>query len=222
MPALMRVAADILDVRLGLAQAIADLFIVGAFYGDKSIPVPVMIQRIVNILIEDESGDVRDALKQVGADRWASPDSADSAEDALEDAAKRTDNPENLTNRVVEALTVDAGVNDGRLAAPHNRAEMASPIAGDNQHEVVAGVAQGDAFEASFARAQASGRSSKRSSADEILAAAQRAVTLPEGLEGSPPLSPGVLPITSAPTYGLGISVEHSPPRTNHPSFAPP
>ncbi|CAK9782157.1 unnamed protein product [Cutaneotrichosporon oleaginosum] len=213
MPALMRLASDIIDVRLGLAQAIADLFILGAFYGDKTLPVPAMIQRIVNILVEDESSDVRDALKEVGADRWAQTDASVTAEDAFGSAARNTDDVEHLTNRVVDALTVDTLDAESRMAAPHNRAAIASPMISDNHSEAFTS-SSSDPFEASFARAQASGRTSKRSSADEILAAAQRAVTLPEGLEGSPPLSPG-LPISIPPPFGLTSSVENSPPRMN-------
>lgn len=223
MPALVRLAIDILDVRLGLAQALADLFILGAFYGDKSLPVPAMIQRIVMILLEDESRDVRDALHEVGADRWAKSDSSVTPEDALEEAAESTDNPDHLRHSVQDALSVEALEAEERLAAPHNRAEMASPILAENQPERHSSSGS-DPFEASFARAQAqpSGtRPGKRSSADEILAAAQRAVTLPDGVGGSsPPLSPN-LPGVAPPTFGLGICVEDSPPLLN-PTHSPP
>lgn len=206
MPALMRLASDILDVRLGLAQAIADLFILGAFYGDKSLPVPAMIKRIVRLLAHDESGDVRDALREVGADRWASSDdSSASASDALDEATSETENPEGLANRVSEAMASEADEASSLLAEPHHRAEIPSPNL-DDDSDVLSMVSSDDPFEASFARAQADvGRkSSKPGSADSVLAAAKRASTLPEGMEGSPPLTPAG---DATPTYGLGINV---------------
>lgn len=221
MPALARLATDILDVRLGLAQAIADLFILGAFYGDKALPVPNMIQKIVNQLARDESSDVRDALREVGADRWASNDSSLSASEALSEASSANENPENLAHRVEEALSTESTEVAAHRATPHNRAQIPSPNI-DDDDDMLSMSSSDDPFEASFARAQAnaSERNIKRSSVDEVLAVAHRATTLPDAMQGSPPVSswdsssstPTSISNKVTPTFGLGIRLRDSPP----------
>lgn len=223
MPALARLATDIIDVRLGLAQAIADLFILGAFYGDRNLPVPEQIKDIVNTLADDVSSDVRNALKEVGADRWASNDNSLSASEALSDASSANSNPENLAQRVQNALAPEAEDVSQSLASPHNRAQIASPLVGPEDDDDVLSVASpDDPFEASFAQAQAQahsrGRSSTQSNPDEVLAAAHRATTLPDTLNGSPPLTPTGWGNNPTPTYGLGIVLRQSP----EPARSPP
>ncbi|BEI87031.1 hypothetical protein CcaverHIS002_0703770 [Cutaneotrichosporon cavernicola] len=191
MPALVRLATDILDVRLGLAGAVADLFIIGAFYGDKSIPIPSIIRGIVEILLKDESVDVRNALCEIGVDRWANTDSSVTAGEVLASEMAATDSPGSLIRCVTDALS-DGPPDDERVASPHNRAEVPSPAlpAMPQDQSDLQDNAGIDPFSESFVRAQISGVMSARSVADDILAAAHRAVTFPEGLEGSPPLSP--------------------------------
>ncbi|GMK60040.1 hypothetical protein CspeluHIS016_0902570 [Cutaneotrichosporon spelunceum] len=138
MPVLSRLATDILDVRLGLARAIADLFILGAFYGDKSMPVPATIRSVVKILLEDESVDVCDALREVGMDRWANADSSVTAEDALESKMAQTPNPEGLMQRVGHALTEEPP-DDCPLAELHSRREAAWPVVPESQSDVLSG-----------------------------------------------------------------------------------
>ena len=58
-----------MDIRLGLAQAIADLFIVGAYYGKEAGPVPKEIRELAQHLQHDVSTDVQDTLRNVEIDR---------------------------------------------------------------------------------------------------------------------------------------------------------
>jgi hypothetical protein len=64
-PALPRLSHDVIDVRLGLAQAIADLFVVGAYYGQETGPIPKEISQLTELLSDDEAADVRDTIKKV-------------------------------------------------------------------------------------------------------------------------------------------------------------
>ena len=64
-PALPRLSHDVIDIRLGLAQAIADLFVIGAYYGEKTGAVPKEIAQLTDLLSHDEAADVRDTIKKV-------------------------------------------------------------------------------------------------------------------------------------------------------------
>lgn len=64
-PSLPRLSTDVVDIRLGLAQAIADLFVVGAYYGDQTGSVPNEIKNLARILRDDDSAEVRDTLRNV-------------------------------------------------------------------------------------------------------------------------------------------------------------
>jgi serine/threonine-protein phosphatase 4 regulatory subunit 1 len=68
-PALPRLSTDVVDVRLGLAQSIANLFVVGAYYGDETGHIPQEIKDLAKILRDDESADVRDTLRSVDLTR---------------------------------------------------------------------------------------------------------------------------------------------------------
>lgn len=64
-PSLPRLSTDVVDIRLGLAQAIADLFVVGAYYGEDTGNVPSEIKNLAQILHDDSSAEVRDTLRNV-------------------------------------------------------------------------------------------------------------------------------------------------------------
>ncbi|RXK42606.1 hypothetical protein M231_00160 [Tremella mesenterica] len=86
LPFLPRLTQDVIDVRLSLAQMVANLFVVGAFYGftgpkdpgfggeDMSIMsmgengqviIPAAMERLATALADDESSEVRDTLRNV-------------------------------------------------------------------------------------------------------------------------------------------------------------
>ncbi|WWC60471.1 uncharacterized protein I303_103044 [Kwoniella dejecticola CBS 10117] len=69
LPVLPRLSKDVIDVRLGLAQIIADLFVVGAYYSNVGQNVPKTIWEIAHQLAQDESADVRDTVRKVNMDR---------------------------------------------------------------------------------------------------------------------------------------------------------
>jgi serine/threonine-protein phosphatase 4 regulatory subunit 1 len=63
-PALPRMRHDVVDVRIALAQIVADLFVVGAYYSD--IPdVPFEVSKLAHDLSADESADVRDIMRHI-------------------------------------------------------------------------------------------------------------------------------------------------------------
>lgn len=126
-PALPRLSTDIVDIRLGLARAIADLFIVGAFYGDRVVPVPSEIQRLATMLSDDESVDVREVISSIGVDRWAEFKGL-SARGALENAMDRTDNPEGMATAITDALDGPAKDIENVKLPIHARAERPSPL----------------------------------------------------------------------------------------------
>lgn len=57
------------DIRLGLAQAIADLFVIGAYYGKDTGPIPEQIKELAEKLRNDKSRDVVDTLRNVDLKR---------------------------------------------------------------------------------------------------------------------------------------------------------
>nr|XP_019050561.1 hypothetical protein I302_00997 [Kwoniella bestiolae CBS 10118]OCF29491.1 hypothetical protein I302_00997 [Kwoniella bestiolae CBS 10118] len=69
LPVLPRLSKDVVDVRLGLAQIIADLFVVGAYYSNVGRNVPKTIWEIARDLADDQSTDVRDTVRKVNMDR---------------------------------------------------------------------------------------------------------------------------------------------------------
>ncbi|KAK8865709.1 hypothetical protein IAR55_000854 [Kwoniella newhampshirensis] len=69
LPVLPRLSQDVVDVRLGLAQIIADLFVVGAYYSDVASHVPRMLEQLADLLSDDDSVDVRDTVRKVDLDR---------------------------------------------------------------------------------------------------------------------------------------------------------
>lgn len=124
MPALPSLSQDIVDVRLGLANAISDLFVVGAFYGDRKIPVPTVIRHLASVLAEDDSADVRDVITRIGADRWQDQP----AEDALVETAKKTDTPSSMESAIQDALS-ESPMDDQKVPV-HARASIPSPVEG--------------------------------------------------------------------------------------------
>lgn len=132
-PALPRLSQDIVDIRLALARAIADLFIVGAFYGDRVVPVPSVIQRLATQLSMDESVDVREVISNIGADRWAEFKGL-SARGALEDAMDATHNPAGMASSITDALDGPAKDIKAVKLPIHARAERPSPLHPDPQY----------------------------------------------------------------------------------------
>lgn len=68
-PHLPRLSQDVVDIRLGLAQMLAGLFVVGAYYGHDAETVPPIIIQVARVLAEDEAVDVRDTIRNVDVDR---------------------------------------------------------------------------------------------------------------------------------------------------------
>lgn len=127
MPALPRLTQDIVDVRIGLARAIGDLFIVGAFYGDHAVPVPLAIKSVASMLAEDDSPEVREIILRISADRWTEQ----SAASALVEAHRNSDEPQLLADAVSEALdqTGPGKVAEDSTMGMHDRADIPSPVA---------------------------------------------------------------------------------------------
>lgn len=160
-PALPRLSTDIVDIRLGLARAIADLFIVGAFYGDRVVPVPSVIQRLATMLSTDESADVREVISHIGVDNWSEA-SGLSARGALEDALDTTNNPEGMASAINDALEGPSKDIQKVKLPIHARADRPSPLNPDPQlrepnekaigsNELLEGAAaQLDPFESEF------------------------------------------------------------------------
>jgi serine/threonine-protein phosphatase 4 regulatory subunit 1 len=67
-PALPALRSDVVDVRITLAQIVANLFIVGAYYSD-AVSIPPIISQLAMALAKDESADVRDIVRNVDLDR---------------------------------------------------------------------------------------------------------------------------------------------------------
>lgn len=67
LPALPRLSQDVVDVRLAIAQIIADLFVIGAYYASATA-VPNEIMVLAEGLGVDESADVRDTIRKVDLD----------------------------------------------------------------------------------------------------------------------------------------------------------
>ncbi|KAK4685530.1 serine/threonine-protein phosphatase 4 regulatory subunit 1, partial [Tremellales sp. Uapishka_1] len=68
--ALPRLANDIVDVRIGLAQTIADLFRKDAFYHEGFTHVPESVVHLVLALAEDDSADIRQIVSHVDLQRF--------------------------------------------------------------------------------------------------------------------------------------------------------
>lgn len=69
LPQLSGLARDVVDIRLSLAQIIADLFVVGAYYADVAHGVPQQIRELAKGLAKDEAVDVRDTIRKVDLNR---------------------------------------------------------------------------------------------------------------------------------------------------------
>lgn len=69
LPQLSRLARDVIDIRLSLAQIIADLFVVGAYYADVAQGIPQKIRELATVLAKDEAVDVRDTVRKVDLNR---------------------------------------------------------------------------------------------------------------------------------------------------------
>jgi serine/threonine-protein phosphatase 4 regulatory subunit 1 len=67
-PALPKLRHDVIDVRIALAQIVADLFEVKSYYHDEP-NVPVAITQLVRELAEDESRDVRETVRDINLDK---------------------------------------------------------------------------------------------------------------------------------------------------------
>lgn len=67
-PALPRLRTDVVDVRIALAQIVADLFVVGAYYATDT-EIPPVITQLAQALAEDDATDVRDSVRNIDLDR---------------------------------------------------------------------------------------------------------------------------------------------------------
>ncbi|KIR43328.1 hypothetical protein I307_03591 [Cryptococcus deuterogattii 99/473] len=65
LPQLSPLACDVVDIRLSLAQIIADLFVVGAYYADVAQGIPQQIRELATGLAKDEAVDVRNTVRKV-------------------------------------------------------------------------------------------------------------------------------------------------------------
>jgi serine/threonine-protein phosphatase 4 regulatory subunit 1 len=157
-PALDKLAEDLVDVRLGLALLIADLFVIGAFYGDRQLPIPGEIQDLADKLSRDSAEDVRDIIVRIGADRWGKDVSAQAA--LVQEMRERT-NPEVVHEAIRGALDSQGPVGR-KLSSPVLRAALASPMpvparpreaSLDLDAELDPASADEDPFASSFARA---------------------------------------------------------------------
>ena len=90
LPFLRRLSNDVVDVRLALAQMIANLFVVGAFY-EKEVEIPFAIRQLAVSFADDDAVDVRDTLARIHY-RW------DKRKEA-EVQVPHTVNPASPTNR---------------------------------------------------------------------------------------------------------------------------
>ncbi|KAL1410894.1 hypothetical protein Q8F55_001837 [Vanrija albida] len=168
-PALPRLSQDVVDVRLGLAQCVSDLFVLGAFYGDRKVPVPDTVRQLAAQLAEDDSADVRDTITRVGADKWVVEASAPAA---MELAI--TEDPVSVSPAVDGALRERREASESYReekeggADRHPRAAISSPVIPSQETDWMALGSPGDddpsgvdsaqatttdPFAASFARA---------------------------------------------------------------------
>ncbi|WWC87973.1 uncharacterized protein L201_002875 [Kwoniella dendrophila CBS 6074] len=69
LPVLPKLSKDVVDVRLGLAQIIADLFVVGAYYSNVGQNIPKTIWELAYDLAKDDSTDVKDTVRKVNMDK---------------------------------------------------------------------------------------------------------------------------------------------------------
>lgn len=144
---------DVVDVRLGLAKAVGDLFVVGAFYGDEAVPVPIEVRRLATLLSDDDSADVREVITRIGAQRWQLED----APTALAQEMEETENPKKLQDAVESALDPFSSVSrsaQDAIRGLHHRASIASPVGSneplaDGENDVEGTIAD-DPFAASF------------------------------------------------------------------------
>lgn len=67
-PALPALRNDVVDVRITLAQIVANLFVVGAYYSE-AVTIPPVISELANQLAKDDASDVRDIVRHVDLDR---------------------------------------------------------------------------------------------------------------------------------------------------------
>ncbi|KAL7423656.1 hypothetical protein Q5752_001237 [Cryptotrichosporon argae] len=130
-PALPRLTNDVVDVRLGLAQAIANLFVIGAFYSDRQVPVPDEIRRLSAILADDDAPDVRQTVRDIDLGRFVKgKDSVEIGAAALAAEQAQRASLEQQTHSVREDQSEDVTPSAsfaGRLAGADSRAH--SPFA---------------------------------------------------------------------------------------------
>lgn len=111
LPFLGNLSRDVVDVRLGLAQTVADLFVIGefpsrhllipgAFYADRT-HAPKSIYDLAGLLAKDESVDVRDTIKNVDLDHLESNDTVP-YEIKSPQTAKRGVTPSDLDTRATD------------------------------------------------------------------------------------------------------------------------
>jgi serine/threonine-protein phosphatase 4 regulatory subunit 1 len=66
--ALPRLRTDVVDVRIALAQMVAALFVVGGYY-ESDTDIPPVISQLAQALADDDSADVRNAVRHIDMDR---------------------------------------------------------------------------------------------------------------------------------------------------------
>jgi serine/threonine-protein phosphatase 4 regulatory subunit 1 len=101
-PALPALRDDVVDVRITLAQIVANLFVVGAYYSD-TVTIPPVITQLAQGLAKDDAADVRDIVRHVDLDRLSKgkhlipheiirPDQPDRSKGPGETGGKATEN----------------------------------------------------------------------------------------------------------------------------------
>ena len=71
LPSLPRLSQDVVDVRIALAQTIADLLTADAYYTGEDEAVPPPVSQLARALYDDDSMDVRDTMRNVDLNRLA-------------------------------------------------------------------------------------------------------------------------------------------------------
>lgn len=135
LPFLGSLSRDVVDVRLGLAQSVADLFVVGAYYEDK-VQAPQAMYDLAKILADDESVDVRDTIRNVDLDHLEKHDTVPHQIDSPK-AVKRAMTPGDV---VPDHAPQQVGMGDqSPLAEPKEKSRTGSTgkVAGEGVPDIM-------------------------------------------------------------------------------------
>ena len=126
LPFLKSLSQDVVDVRLGLAQSVADLFVVGAYYAEK-VKAPKAMYELAGVLAKDLSVDVRDTIRNVDLEHLDKHDTVPH-EIKSPETVKRALEPDDL----VPAHAPDqVGMGDRSPLAHSRQASLSSKSNGD-------------------------------------------------------------------------------------------